>query len=72
MKKKEVEQQMKTMNKSPKDCEGLLCYSGMEQLTREMVEAFVDHIEIDGNLNIDIHWTFNNQYDCNGDNIATA
>ena len=72
MKKKEVEQQMKTMNKSPKDCEGLLCYSGMEQLTREMVEAFVDHIEIDGNLNIDIHWTFNNQFECSSDGVATT
>lgn len=72
MRKKEVDQQIKSMNKSPKDCEELLCYSGMDHLTRKMVEAFVDHIEIDGNLNIDIHWTFNNQYDCNGDNIATA
>ena len=72
MKKKEVEQQMKTMNKSPKDCEDLLCYSGMEHLTREMVEAFVDHIEIDGNLNIDIHWTFNDQFDCSNAGVATA
>lgn len=72
IKKKEVEHQIKSMNKSKKDCEGLLCCFGMDHLTRKMVEVFVDHIEIDRNLNIDIHWTFNNQYDCNGDNIATA
>ena len=59
MRKKEVDQQIKSMNKSPKDCEELLCYSGMDHLTRKMVEAFVDYIEIDEKHQIDIHWTFN-------------
>lgn len=42
----------------------------MEYLTREMVEAFVDYIEIDGNMKIDIYWTFNNQLDRNNGNGA--
>ncbi len=71
-KKKDVEQQIKTMNNYPKACEDILCYSGRESLTREMVEAFVDRIEIDGSLNIDIYWTFNNQFDWNADSATTV
>lgn len=72
VKKKEMEQQIKSMNKSPKDSEGLLSYSGMEYLTREMVEAFVDYIEIDGKMNIDIYWKFNNQVAGTDDCITTV
>lgn len=70
-KKKEIEQHINSLNKPPKDSEGLLCYSGIECLTREMIEAFVNHIEIEGNLGIDIHWTFNNQLDYNSENATT-
>ena len=44
----------------------------MEHLTREMVEAFVDYIEIDENHQIDIHWTFNDQLNSDRKNIAVV
>lgn len=72
VKKKEMEQQIKSMNKLPKDSEGLLSYSGMECLTREMVEAFADYIKIDGKMNIDIYWEFNNQVAGSDDCITTG
>lgn len=67
---KELGHQINSMNKTPKDCEGLLSYSGMDQLSKEMVEAFIDHIEIDKKLNIDIYWTFANQSDSCADSVA--
>lgn len=70
VKKKEIAQQINVMNNAPKDCEGLLSYSNMDCLTREIVEAFVDYIEIDGSMNIDIHWTFNNKFDCSIDSAT--
>lgn len=69
-KTREIEQQVKAVNRYAKDCEGLLNYLGMEHLTREMVEAFIDHIEIDGKCNIDIHWTFNSQFDSAINSVA--
>jgi hypothetical protein len=36
----------------------LLKYSKMEILNKEMVGAFVEKIEVDGERNIDIYWKF--------------
>ena len=69
-KAREIKQQAKAINRYAKECEGLLGYLGMEYLTREMVEAFIEHIEIDGNRNIDIHWTFNNRFDSATNSVA--
>ena len=71
-KKKEVEQQTKLINRSSKDYQGLLCCSSTDNLTIEMVKAFIEHIEIDGHRNIDIYWTFNNQFNCNDGGVATV
>lgn len=40
------------------ELETLLKYSKMEILNSEMVEAFVEKIEVDGDRNIDIYWKF--------------
>ena len=40
------------------EIETLLKYSKMEILNKEMVEAFVEKIEVDGDRNIDIYWKF--------------
>lgn len=40
------------------DLEILLKYSKMEILNKEMVEAFVEKIEVDEDRNIDIYWKF--------------
>lgn len=40
------------------ELEILLKYSQMEILNKEMVEAFVERIEVDGDRNIDIYWKF--------------
>lgn len=40
------------------EMETLLKYSRMEILNKEMVEAFVEKIEVDGDRNIDIYWKF--------------
>lgn len=40
------------------ELEILLKYSKMEILNSEMVEAFVEKIEVDGDRNIDIYWKF--------------
>ena len=47
------------LEKSTQDeLETLLKYSKMEILNSEMVEAFVEKIEVDGDRNIDIYWKF--------------
>ena len=71
-KRKEIEQQIQLLNESAGNCKGLFGYSDMEHLTREMVEAFVDYIEIDEKHQIDIHWTFNDQLDSDTNNIAVV
>ena len=40
------------------EMETLLKYSRMEILNKEMVEAFVEKIEVDGDRNIDIYFNF--------------
>ena len=40
------------------EMETFLKYSKMEILNKEMVEAFVEKIEVDGERNIDIYWKF--------------
>ena len=71
-KKKEIEKQIQSLNESAGNRKGLFGYSDMEHLTREMVEAFVDYIEIDENHQIDIHWTFNDQLNSDRKNIAVV
>lgn len=71
-KRKEIEQQIQLLNKSAGNCKGLFGYSDMKHLTREMVEAFVDYIEIDEKHQIDIHWTFNDQLNSDTNNIAVV
>lgn len=47
------------LEKSTRDeLETLLKYSKMKILNSEMVEAFVEKIEVDGDRNIDIYWKF--------------
>lgn len=58
IKQKEVEQQAKIKAEVSKNDKSLLCYSDMEYLNREMVEAFVEHIEAGGDSEIDIYFTF--------------
>ena len=40
------------------EMETLLKYSRMEFLNKEMVETFVEKIEVDRERNIDIYWKF--------------
>lgn len=59
IKKREIGQYVKAKEEVSKNNESLLCYSDMEYLNREMVESFVERIEVDGDSNIDIYFTFN-------------
>lgn len=58
-KQKEVQIAIRKTDSPKREFQNLLCQTGEEQLTREMVEAFIERIEIDGDNHIDIHWTFN-------------
>lgn len=58
-------------DKDSEDCITLECCPGMERLTKEMAEAFVDYIEIDKNADLDIYWSFNAQAAC-GEACAAA
>jgi len=49
------------INDKSNDYEKLLAYNGFDNLTKEMVHAFVERIEISAEKVIDIYWTFNHQ-----------
>lgn len=70
-KKNEVQKDIKEMDTSKSDFQNLLCYTGEKHLTREMVEAFIERIEIDDNQ-IDIYWTFNDLAEHTSVAVATA
>ena len=55
-----------------KECELLLQYAGFKNLTKEMVDAFVDKIEISNGKAIDIYWRFNNRDDSGDNNVTTT
>ena len=71
-KRKDLEKQIQSLNEFDGNCKGLSGYSDMKHLTREMVEAFVDYIEIDEKHQIDIHWTFNNQLNSDRNHVAAV
>ena len=57
-KKKEIEQYTKWLYSSPKDWNCFFTYCGTDILTKEVIESFVDYIEIGKNRNIDIYLMF--------------
>lgn len=71
-KNREKEKQIRSLNELAGNSRGLLGYPNMKHLTREIVESFVDHIEIEGNQQIDIHWAFNDQLNSDRNNIAVV
>lgn len=58
MKKSNTESLCSWKKGAQNEMETLLRYSKMEILNKEMVEAFVEKIEVDGERNIDIYWKF--------------
>lgn len=61
--KKENDIKKEKAEKFPMDLQEIFRYSGMDCLCRDMADAFVKRIEIDGNKNMDIYLTFNNNQD---------
>ena len=58
-KKKDITENVCDLGKGTQnELEILLKYSKMKMLNSEMVEAFIEKIEVDGERNIDIYWKF--------------
>lgn len=54
-----------------RECELFLQYAGFKNLTKEMVDVFVDKIEISNGKAVDIYWKFNNRDDSGDNNVTT-